>query len=126
METVRDAVDGLGDELRIPAWTMTQLQVALDEIVGNAIRYSWPGGADGEVLVRMTVRPEDVILDIFDDGIAFDPPDAPDPVPPDQRPGLGGIGIQMVRRLVDGFTWRRVDGRNHTSLTVKRTTPKQE
>jgi anti-sigma regulatory factor (Ser/Thr protein kinase) len=124
---VRDAFDNLSAELRVQAETSIPLQVALDEIAGNAIRYSWPDGAHGEVVVRITVRPEDVTLDIFDDGLAFDPRDAPEPA--DRRSGPGGIGIHMVRQLVDGFTWRRVDGLNHTTLTKKRvadTAPKQE
>jgi serine/threonine-protein kinase RsbW len=129
LATIRDALDSLGDELSIPTRTLIQLQVALDEIVGNAIRYAWPDGANGEVMVRVTVRPEDVTLDIFDDGSPFDPRDMPEPVPADRRLSPGGIGIQMVRRLVNGFTWRRVDGRNHTTLTIKciaDAVPKQE
>jgi serine/threonine-protein kinase RsbW len=119
LETVRDALDRLGDELRIPAWPLIQLQVALDEIVSNVIRYSWPDGTEGEVLVRIAVHPGCVTLEIFDDGVPFDPRDAPDPEPSDQRRSPGGIGIHMVRLLVDEFVWRRVDGRNHTTLTKK-------
>jgi anti-sigma regulatory factor (Ser/Thr protein kinase) len=116
---VRDALDSLGDELRIPTGVLTPLQVALDEIASNVIKYSWSDGAGHEFLVRITADTETVTLEIIDDGVAFDPRSAPAPapLPADRRPRLGGRGIHMIRQLVDDFAYRRVDGRNHTILT---------
>ena len=116
---VRDALERLGEELPIPAHVLMQLQVALDEIVSNVIKYSWSDGAKHEFLVRIIVDKETATLDIIDDGVAFDPRSAPDldALPADRRPHLGGRGIHMVRKLVDGFDYRRIDGRNHTTLT---------
>ena len=52
---VRDALDRLGSEFDVPARALMHLQVALDEIVSNVVKYSWPDGAKHELLVRMTV-----------------------------------------------------------------------
>jgi serine/threonine-protein kinase RsbW len=62
-----------------------------------------------------------VALDIFDDGQPFDPRSAPEPNPPieGQRPRPGGVGIHMIKKLVDDLSYERIDGRNHTSLTKK-------
>ena len=117
LATVRDALDRIGDELRIPTPALMQLQVAADEIVSNVIKYAWPDGVDAEFLVRITIRPRTVTLEIIDDGAAFDPRTAPEPPPADQRPRPGGIGIHMIRKLVDDFAYQRIDGRNHTTLT---------
>lgn len=119
LERVRDALDSLGDELPISARALSQLQVALDEIVSNVIKYSWSDGANHEFLVRITADTRTVTLEIIDDGVAFDPRGAPDlaALPEGQRPHLGGRGIHMVRRLVDDFAYERIDGRNHTTLT---------
>jgi anti-sigma regulatory factor (Ser/Thr protein kinase) len=70
-------------------------------------------------LVRITVNATGVCLDIFDDGQPFDPRRAPEPsAPPEgQRPRPGGVGIHMIKKLVDDVTYERIDGRNHTSLT---------
>jgi anti-sigma regulatory factor (Ser/Thr protein kinase) len=116
---VRDALDKLGDEQGIPTRALMQLQVALDEVVSNVVKYSWDDGGRHEVLVRITVRPDRVDLEILDDGRAFDPLTAvaPDPVPGGQRPRPGGLGIHMVKKLVDRFAYERVDGRNHTTLS---------
>jgi serine/threonine-protein kinase RsbW len=42
---VRDALDRLGSELAVPVRALMQLQVALDEIVSNVVKYSWPDGS---------------------------------------------------------------------------------
>jgi serine/threonine-protein kinase RsbW len=118
---VRDTLERLGNELAVPAPALMQLQVALDEIVSNVVKYSWPDGSKHKFLVRITVRETGVVLDIFDDGQPFDPLEAPEPAraPPGQRPRPGGVGIHMVKKLVDDLAYERVDGRNHTSLTKK-------
>lgn len=116
---VRDALDKVGREQGVPARALMQLQVALDEVVSNVVKYSWDDGGRHEVLVRITVQPGRVDLEIFDDGREFDPltAAAPDPAPQGQRPRPGGLGIHMVRKLVDRFAYERVDGRNHTTLS---------
>jgi serine/threonine-protein kinase RsbW len=118
---VRDTLDRLGSELEVPSRALMQLQVALDEIVSNVVKYSWPDGHKHKFLVRITVLATGVALDIFDDGQPFDPRSAPEPNPPieGQRPRPGGVGIHMIKKLVDDLSYERIDGRNHTCLTKK-------
>ncbi|PWB62682.1 MAG: hypothetical protein C3F17_10835 [Bradyrhizobiaceae bacterium] len=116
---VRDALDDLARQHAIPRRALTQLQVALDEIVSNVVKYSWEDGGRHEFLVRITVRSGGVDLEIIDDGRQFDPLTiaAPATVAAGRRPRPGGLGIHMARKLVDQVTYVRVDGRNHTTLS---------
>jgi len=118
---VRDILDKLAREFRIPVHALTQLQVALDEVVSNVIKYSWDDGGQHEFLVRITVRPDRVDLEIFDDGREFDPVTALLPNHPAEgrqtRPG--GLGIHFIKKLVDRFTYERIEGRNHTTLSKR-------
>jgi len=118
---VRDALEQLGNEFSVPMRAITQLQVALDEVVSNVVKYSWPDDEKHKLLVRITVDAAGVVLDIYDDGQPFDPRDAPEPVAPPagKRPRPGGIGIHMIKQLVDDLAYERIDGRNHTSLKKK-------
>ena len=116
---VRDTLDHLAREFRIPMRALTQLQVALDEVVSNVIKYSWDDGRRHEFVVRITVQPDRVDLEIFDDGREFDPMTAlaPNHAPGGRRPRPGGLGIHMIKKLVDHVAYERIDGRNHTTLS---------
>jgi anti-sigma regulatory factor (Ser/Thr protein kinase) len=117
----RDALDRLGDAHAIPGRVVVALQVALDEIVSNVLRYARGEGGACDVHIRLAVTSAGVELTVTDDGLAFDPRQVPAPVPtpPGQRRQPGGVGIHMVRQLVDSFDYQRVDGHNRTTLTKR-------
>jgi anti-sigma regulatory factor (Ser/Thr protein kinase) len=118
---VRDTLDALASELGLPMRALTQLQVALDEVASNVVKYAWEDGGRHEFLVRITVHSGGIDLEIIDDGREFDPLSVRPPVPATggQRPAPGGLGIHMVKKLVDTFSYERIDGRNHTTLSKK-------
>ncbi len=121
LAVVREALDRLGEAHAIPGRVRVALQVAIDEIVSNVIRYAWPAGGTHHVQVRLAVTDTGVEMTVTDDGLAYDPRQAPIPVlvAPGQRMRPGGIGIHMVRQLVDGFDYEWVDGHNRTTLTKR-------
>jgi serine/threonine-protein kinase RsbW len=116
---VRDTLDTLAGELGIPMRALTQFQVALDEVASNVVKYAWEDGGKHDFLVRITARPGGIDLEIIDDGREFDPLSAqpPNPATDGQRPKPGGLGIDMAKKLVDTFSYERIDGRNHTKLS---------
>lgn len=97
----------------VPEPIIAQLMIALDEIISNIFHH---GARDGEpnVEVVLHVQPDRVAAQISDDGIAFDPLQsaAPDTsLSSDERP-IGGLGIFLVRRLMDDVRYDRDHGRN--------------
>jgi anti-sigma regulatory factor (Ser/Thr protein kinase) len=118
---LRAALDRIGAEFSIPSRPLLQLQVVLDEMVSNVIKYAWPEGGAHEARVRITVRVDGIEVEIVDDGRMFDPLLAPVPaeLPAGHRPRPGGVGIHMVKQLVDGCDYARIDGHNHLTLTKR-------
>jgi serine/threonine-protein kinase RsbW len=99
---------------------LLQLQMALDEVVSNVVKYSWQDDGKHEFLVRITVHLDRVDLEILDDGQAFDPLSVPPPATLiDGRPRPGGLGIHLIKKLVDNFTYERIGERNHTTLSKR-------
>jgi anti-sigma regulatory factor (Ser/Thr protein kinase) len=121
LANLRDALDRIGAEFNIPSRPLLQLQVVLDEMVSNVIKYAWPEGGAHEARVRITVRVDGMEVEIVDDGRMFDPLLAPVParLPAGRRPRPGGVGIHMVTHLVDGCDYARIDGHNHLTLTKR-------
>jgi serine/threonine-protein kinase RsbW len=113
------AMERVGAEYGMPKKALYQLQIALDEMVSNVIKYAWPEGGAHNIEIRITIRDGGVEVEIIDDGRMFDPRDAPKrnkPLP-GQRPRPGGVGVQMTKKLVDRINYARIGHRNHTTLT---------
>ncbi|SEC63278.1 serine/threonine-protein kinase RsbW/sigma-B regulation protein RsbU (phosphoserine phosphatase) [Rhizobiales bacterium GAS191] len=121
LSVLRETLDRFGAEQGIPGKALFALQVVLDEIVSNVIKYAWPEGGAHEVLVRLAADDTAVRIEVVDDGRPYDPREAPAPAQaaPGSRPRPGGVGIHMVKQLVDGFEYERVDEYNCVRLTKR-------
>jgi len=98
--------------------------VALDEVVSNVVNYGYRGGSDRPIVVHVLVRAGCLEVEIVDEGEPFNPleRDAPDVTQTlDERP-VGGLGIHIVKRLMDDVSYHREDGRNHLRFS-KRLSP---
>jgi serine/threonine-protein kinase RsbW len=106
------AEQGLSDET---AWP---LRVALDEILSNIVRHARPGLAAGEIDLTIESRGDSVEMTVSDDGPAFDPLQLPEPdvTAPleDRRPG--GLGVHLVRKLMDRVDYARTEERNRLTM----------
>ena len=113
-------IEELASLQNLPASTIWPLNVALDEILSNIISYGHEDGREHEILVRVSLEQGLMVAEVEDDGRAFDPLAAPPPaidVPLEER-GVGGLGIHIVRNLMDEVSYMRIAGRNR--LTLKR------
>lgn len=94
---------------------------AVNEVVTNAILHGYRG-KPGSIEIEIRKNSQDFIVQVRDDAPAFDPIAASDPdlsLPLDQRP-LGGLGLYIAKRMVDGFSHRLVDsGGNETTLVMR-------
>lgn len=95
------------------------VNLSLDELLTNTISYGFIGVPRREIAVEIDLSGDVLTVRISDTGIPFDPSRAP---PPDlesdveQRP-IGGLGVHFVREMMDGFDYRRHEGRNEVTLT---------
>jgi anti-sigma regulatory factor (Ser/Thr protein kinase) len=97
------------------------VQLILDELVINVIKYAFPDTQPHTIDVQLSLHGRALTICVGDDGREFDPTQAPAPDlnrPIEERP-IGGLGIHIVRTLSDSITYQRAGGRN--TLTVVRT-----
>jgi serine/threonine-protein kinase RsbW len=117
---VTEALDQVGGEFGFAPKALIQLQVALDEILSNVIKYAWSDGAPHTLRVRIKASVPSIEVVVTDDGAPFDPRAQPEPEPArGRRLRPGGVGIHLIKQLVDEFDYARTGGVNCVTL-IKR------
>jgi len=100
-----------------------KLDLVLEEILINIARYAYSPG-DGAVEVKYSLEAEGRLrVEIGDSGRVFNPLEAnpPDLSAPLNSRRIGGLGLFLVREMVDSIDYRREDNRNILSFTFPRT-----
>ena len=98
----------------IPRRDVNRFNLALEEVLTNAVSYGFPAGGRHEIDVRVRYDGGALNAVVSDDGVPFDPL-AQSPVdlgvPIEQR-RIGGLGIHLLRELTDTVAYRRDGERN--------------
>ena len=111
----------LASDVKMAPTLALNLNLALEEVVSNVILYAYPPGSAGLVDVEAIVRDEKLDFVVTDAGIPFDPTSVGRPdltLGVNERP-VGGLGIYLVRTIMDQVSYARVDGKNVLSMTKK-------
>ena len=114
LKRMSDAVSAWSQENNISCAVEFHLALALDEIISNVIRYGWTDSSEHHFNVRLSLLNDELTVEIEDDATPFNPLGVPMPdldQPLDARP-VGGLGIHLVRQVMDGLEYRRLDGKN--------------
>lgn len=114
---ITDFVLGSVRESKLADRDMYHLVMAVDEACTNIIKYS----GSGEIRVKCEVGDEQVVVEIRDDGVAFNPLGSPAPnldLPLEERE-VGGLGIYFIKTLTDKVKYERRDGKNILTMTFR-------
>lgn len=103
----------------VPETVEGHLKIALDELVSNTIYYGNPD-PDSVIQISATVTGQTMNMEIVDFGIPFDPfsRDNPDTSMGIDERKIGGLGIYLVKKLMDHASYQRVDNRNVVRLRI--------
>ena len=100
--------------------TTMQLNLALEEAVVNVMTYGYPEGTKGYVDISVQSESDCLTFVISDSGQPFDPTtkgDVDTTLPAEQR-SIGGLGIHLVKQLMDSIQYEYKNG--HNTLTLKK------
>lgn len=116
MRFIDDCVQGLG----LPSKRIHRIELALEEALVNVCNYAYPTDA-GEIEITCWMDAKQrFIIEIVDSGLPFNPLAIPTPDLQDDlaHRQVGGLGVFLMRRLMDEVEYRREDGRNILRLVV--------
>lgn len=126
-EEVMRAVEALGaygEEKEIPAKILFGLTLALEECGSNIVNHALHRDPSGTFRVTFNHTGSEMIIELRDNGVEFDPTLAPpgDGIADDDEPP-GGWGIFLVRKYTDELCYSREGGENVLRLVKKLTEP---
>src|SRR5258706_822506 len=93
---------GLADE------DANAIHVVLDEILSNAIRHGLAGASSHAIAVTLELSKGEIVVEVEDDGVAYDPTQAPAPVLAGTlaKRTEGAIGMLLLRSLTARLEYR--------------------
>lgn len=127
---LRDFVTNLGRKYRFSDKIVNAFKLSIDEAATNIIRHAYRE-SDGFITIRATIKKNSLSLSIVDQGMYFDPKRVKDP---DLNRYIdigkkGGLGIFIIRKLMDEIEYNKTEEGNELRITKYRdgqTLPKKE
>ena len=112
-------IEGIGDELCLEMSVLMSLNLALEEAVVNVMEYAYPPDVQGDVTIEAIANETQLEFIISDSGIPFDPTkkEAVDTTLSAEERPIGGLGIHLVREIMDSVKYEYKDHKNILSLS---------
>ena len=114
-------VEKFAIEQSLAAGDKVLMLIVIEELLTNLQRYGYPDRAaeQGSAHIALDLKDAELTIEFFDDGQAFDPlaHAGPDLDAPLESRSEGGLGLLLVRKLVDDASYQRIGDRNCTRLS---------
>ena len=114
LERLAIFVEEVADELGLDPETTMNLNLALEEVVSNVILYAYPREMGEKITIMAQKENNNLVFTITDKGKEFDPTkvvEADITLSAEDRE-IGGLGIYIVKNIMNEVTYQRLDGKN--------------
>ena len=111
-------IENLGEDLDLAPDLVFNLNLVLEEAVSNVILYAYPKDEQQEISLSANVSENNLVFVLTDSGKEFDPTQAPDAditLSAEERQ-IGGLGIFLIRQIMNQIEYQRIDGKNVLTL----------
>ena len=107
-------------EHELPPAMGRKMSIVFDDLLNNVVSYAFPDEGEHEIDIRAELVREQLTVTISDDGIPFNPLSiqAPDTSVSLEDRELGGLGIHLVRSMVDDISYQRRINKNVLSVIM--------
>lgn len=108
-------------QLGCPQDMRYKVSICLEELFVNVCNYAYAASGDVSISFIHLNNPSGIRIEIVDTGLPFDPLAHPDPHLPNSvdEIKIGGLGIFMVKKIAEAFTYERREGCNITSFELR-------
>lgn len=119
LHRIREFVTESARALGASPASFDDLRIAVDEAVTNILTHGY--GGPGDVALELEAEGPDLVVRLRDRAPSFDPNLAPpaDLRPPGERDNPGGLGVYLMKSVMDEIVHRSVDGGNELTMTKR-------
>ena len=114
-------VDEVGEEFNLTPDVIFNLNLVLEEAVANVINYAYPKEDHESIYLSARLQEGSIVFVLTDTGKEFDPtlaPEADITLSAEDRP-IGGLGIFLIRQIMNEVKYERIEGKNVLTLGKK-------
>ena len=118
---LNEFVEEIGNEFSLSPEVVFNLTLVLEEAVVNIINYAYPKEDHESIYLSAKLYNDSIVLVLTDTGKEFDPTMAPETditLSADERP-IGGLGIFLIRQIMNEVKYERIEGKNVLTLEKK-------
>jgi serine/threonine-protein kinase RsbW len=122
LDEIREFVGAIARENGFSDRDVYNIQLAADEAASNIIEHAYEGITDGVLEISCNARGNTITLVLVDHGESFDPSDvpAPDLTADLSERKIGGLGIFLMRKLMDEVHYQSNSDKSNTLTMIKR------
>ena len=120
LKTLCQHLNKFGQDAGLSEGCIADINICLDELFTNIVCYGFKDKCEHITRFSMHLNKNDLTIIIEDEGVAFNPLEKKDPEIPDDLKDvrIGGLGIHIVRKLMDDIHYERKNEKN--KLTLKK------
>ena len=118
---LNDFLKETGSEFSLAPEVIFNLNLILEEAVANIINYAYPKEKNEKIYLSARLQEGSIVLVLTDTGKEFDPTMAPEAdvtLSADERQ-IGGLGIFLIRQIMNEVKYERIEGKNILTLAKK-------
>ena len=114
-------IEEVGEAFALTPDVVLNLNLVIEEAVVNIINYAYPKEQHESIYLSAHLHEGSIVLVLTDTGKEFDPtlaPEADITLSADERE-IGGLGIFLIRQIMNEVRYERIDGKNILTLEKK-------
>jgi len=121
LERLGRQLELFGNKVGLTKKCLFQINLAIDELFTNIVTYGYADEKTHKIQFELSLIDGEVLIRIEDTGIPFDPAKAtiPEPEAAIENCKVGGLGLHLVRKLMDEIRYERSGTKNVTTLKKK-------
>ena len=118
---LNEFVEEVGTEFSLTPDVVFNVNLVLEEAVVNVINYAYPKEKHESIYLTAKLHEGSIVFVLTDSGLEFDPTEVPEAditLSAEDRP-IGGLGIFLIRQIMNEVSYERIDGKNVLRLSKK-------